>query len=161
MDGRLRNMTALYLTDGDRMLLLYRVGSRVIEPSWVGVGGHFEKDELNDARAALLREVREEIGLNEDDLVGLRLRYIALRNKNGEIRQNYYFFAQLAEGVPLTDCDEGCLEWVRLDELLNRPMPFTAKCVLRHYLTEGRATDALYCAASAADGARFVPLEEF
>ena len=99
MQGKLRNMASVYITDGNRMLLLYRVGSRVVAPSWCGVGGHFEKEELNDAKAAILREVWEEIGLRECDLKNLKLRYITLRNKNGEIRQNYYFFAELAKGT--------------------------------------------------------------
>lgn len=63
MDGRLRCMTAVYITRGEEMLLLYRVGSRVVAPSWCGIGGHFEPEELNDARACVLRELREEAGL--------------------------------------------------------------------------------------------------
>ena len=74
MDGKLRNMASLYLTRGDEMLLLYRVGSRVVPPSWCGVGGHFEREELNDARACVLRELTEEIGLTEQNLAGLALR---------------------------------------------------------------------------------------
>ena len=40
MRVKLRSMTSLYLTRGDEMLLLYRVGSRVVEPSWCGIGGY-------------------------------------------------------------------------------------------------------------------------
>ena len=64
MDGKLRNMTAVYLLHGDEILFLYRQGSRVVGDSYVGTaGGHFEKDELNDARACVLREAYEELGL--------------------------------------------------------------------------------------------------
>ena len=57
MDGRLRNMTAVYLLRGSRVLLLYRQGGRVVNDVWTGsAGGHFERDELNDARACVLRE---------------------------------------------------------------------------------------------------------
>ena len=52
MDGRLRNMTAVYITRGEEMLLLYRVGSRVVAPSYCGIGGHFEEAELNAACCA-------------------------------------------------------------------------------------------------------------
>ena len=65
MDGKLRNMTAIYLSRNGKLLMLYRVGSRVVLPSWCGIGGHFEKDELNDAKAAMLREMSEEIGISE------------------------------------------------------------------------------------------------
>ena len=61
MDGRLRNMTAVYLLRGSRVLLLYRQGGRVVNDVWTGsAGGHFERDELNDARACVLRELNEE-----------------------------------------------------------------------------------------------------
>ena len=99
MAEKLRNMTAVYLFREGKLLMLYRVGSRVVAPSWCGVGGHFEQAELNDPRACALRELREETGLTEESLEELRLRYITLRMKNGEIRQNYYFFAGASMGA--------------------------------------------------------------
>ena len=42
MAEKLRNMTAVYLFREGKLLMLYRVGSRVVAPSWCGVGGHFE-----------------------------------------------------------------------------------------------------------------------
>ena len=84
MNGKLRNMTGLYLRQGDRLLLLYRIGSSVVADSYIpAAGGHFEKAELNDARACVLRELYEETGLTERDIENLALRYIAMRMKNG------------------------------------------------------------------------------
>lgn len=51
----LRNMTTIYIIFKNKMLLLYRVGSRVVQPSWCGIGGHFEKGELNNPKACVLR----------------------------------------------------------------------------------------------------------
>lgn len=162
MDGKLRNMTAAYITRGEEMLLLYRVGSRVVAPSWCGVGGHFECAELNDARACVLREVYEETGLCEADLEGLTMRYVTLRLKNGEVRQNYYFFAELAPGARVPqESGEGRLEWVRFDALLERNMPHTAYYVVKHYLETGRRTDTLYAGATIQDAVVFTPLDEF
>lgn len=162
MDGALRNMTSLYLTRGGQMLLLYRVGSRVVSPSWCGIGGHFEREELNDARACMLRELGEEAGLREQDLDGLALRYVTLRRKAGEIRQNYYFFAALRDGVGApSDCGEGILRWVPLADVLSLEMPFTARCVLAHYLQTGQQTNALYAGCATPDGAAFTAMEEF
>ena len=155
-------MTAVYISQNEKMLLLYRVGSRVVAPSWCGVGGHFEKDELNDAKAAVLREMNEEIGLSEDDLVNLKMRYITLRNKNGEIRQNYYFFADLKENAVLkTDCDEGKLEWVEYESVLKREMPYTAKQMLEHYMSTGRFDEKLYGGVSTPESAVFTEMEDF
>lgn len=159
----LRNMTSIYLSKRDKMLLLYRQGGRVVSNVWVGsAGGHFEKEELNDPRACVLRELKEEIGLGPEDLVGLKLRYVCLRHVNGEIRQNYYFFAQLREGVEddLTSC-EGQLRWFAQPELHDLEMPYTAKAMLEHYLAAGQFDDRLYCGAADGKGSVFTELVEF
>lgn len=148
----LRNMTSIYLSKGDKMLLLYRQGGRVVSNVWVGsAGGHFEKEELNDPKACVLRELKEEIGLGPEHLVDLKLRYVCLRRVNGEIRQNYYFFARLRKDVKteLASC-EGELRWFSLSELPGLDMPYTARAMLEHYLAEGQFDDKLY--AGAADG---------
>ena len=77
-DTKLRNMTAIYISRGSEMLMLYRIGSRVVEPSWCGIGGHFEQTELNDPKACVLRELFEEINLGENDFENLQLRYVTL-----------------------------------------------------------------------------------
>ena len=162
MEGKLRNMTAIYLIQEDKMLMLYRVGSRVVSPSWCGIGGHFEKDELNDAKAAMLREMKEEIGLFEHDIENLKFKYITLRCKNCEIRQNYYFFANLKENAVLkTECTEGNLEWVNIDDVLKKEMPFTAKYMLEHYLSTGRFDDKVYAGVTTPNGIVFTELEDF
>ena len=160
MDGKLRQMTALYLTKGEKMLLLYRIGSRVVAPSWCGIGGHLEPEEIGDAKAGVLREVREEIGLTEGDMENLTMRYMTLRYTKGEIRCNFYFFAELKDGVNLSmECPEGILEWVPVDSVLDRNMPVTAKFMLEHYLREGRYTDILYGGVTTETEAHFTAME--
>lgn len=158
---KLRNMTSLYLVEDNRVLCLYRIGSRVVNGKYVGsAGGHFEPEELNDPRACVLREASEELGLGEVDLEGLSLRYITHRLTAGEIRQNYYFFARLKEHRPLAST-EGNLRWVSFDEVPELPMPVSAGHMLRHYLKEGRFTEILYGGITEKNGTRFVPLEDF
>ena len=100
MNVNLRNMTSVYLIKGDRILLLLRQGGRVVNNVWIGTaGGHFEEYELNDPKACVIREMEEETGLTENDIEDLQLRYITLRRISGEIRQNYFFFARLKDGV--------------------------------------------------------------
>lgn len=177
-EGKLRNMTAIYLRYGDGMVLLYRVGSRVVGNCYTGTaGGHFEKDELNDARSCVLRELHEETGLTERDIENLALRYVTLRLKNGEIRQNYYFFADLKEEIgrkwglaqessqriqlDFLKSTEGRLEWIPNGRLEELEMPASARFMIQHYLAVGKDTNALYGGVTTDEGIEFVELKEF
>lgn len=162
MLGKLRNMTAIYLFKGDKVLLLFKQGGRVVNNVWTGsAGGHFEEYELNDAKACVLRELKEELGINENEIHNLALRYVTLRRTNGEIRQNYYFFANLDENIndELTS-NEGNLKWFSLDEIGGLEMPHTAKSVMEHYCTVGRFSDKLYVGATSQKGVEFIELPE-
>ena len=143
---KLRNMTGIYLSCNGQMLLLYRQGGRVVSNQWIAsAGGHFEPEELNDPKACVLRELKEELNLTVDDLTGMRMRYIALRNTKGEIRQNYYFFADLKpEHYSLFTSNEGKCRWVDYADIMNYDMPLTARYVMDHYLRVGKYTDDLY-----------------
>lgn len=160
MDIRLRNMTSIFLTKGDQMLLLYRQGGRVVSNVWVGsAGGHFEQEELNDPKACVLRELEEELGLTGDQLKDLTLRYIMLRRTKGEVRQNYYYFAELREDRALSS-NEGMLQWFPLEKLPELDMPFSAKQMILHYLKRGRFHDKLYCGVGNVETSVFSELPE-
>lgn len=161
MKKRLRNMTSLYLTDGNGILCLYRIGSRVANHKYVGAaGGHFEKEELNDPMACVIREMKEELSLTPEDVQGLRLRYITYRLTGGEIRQNYYFFGQLAQKRPLSST-EGQLRWVSMEEIPSLEMPVSAKHMILHYLAVGRFDEKLYAGITQQEGTDFVEMQEF
>lgn len=158
---KLRNMTSLYLSNDQGVLCLYRIGSRVADRMYIGsCGGHFEDGELNDPRKCILREMQEELGLTEADICGLTLRYITLRLKNGEIRQNYYFFACLAEDRELKST-EGILHWVSWDNVQTLEMPGSAKHMLLHYRDVGQYTTTVYGGITQEDHTDFVPFTEF
>ena len=160
--GKLRNMTSIYLLCEDKILLLYRQGSRVVNNVWTGsAGGHFEEYELNDAKACVLRELQEELGLTEDMLEDLVLRYITLRKTNGEVRQNYYFFAQLPGGTEMElVSDEGSLKWFQIEEVRELEMPLSAKCMMEHYLEVGRYDKMLYVGVADSEKGGFTKLPE-
>lgn len=162
MNGKLRNMTALYLTKNDKVLLLYREGGRVVNNVWTGsAGGHFEEFELNDAEACVVREMEEELGLKAEDIEGLTLRYVTLRNIKGEIRQNYYFFANLKNHVnDHLQSNEGICKWFSIDEISCLEMPFTAKHVVEHFYSVGCMTDKLYVGVTTNEGVDFLELCE-
>lgn len=158
----LRNMTTIYIMFNNKILMLYRVGSRVVQPSWCGIGGHFEKDELNNPKACIIRELLEETGIGESDIGDVKLKYITLRMKNNEISQNYYYFTEFFNTeIDIKNCDEGTLEWVDINEVLDREMPFTAKECLKHYLDIGKDDNKLYAGIATENGVNFVELKEF
>lgn len=161
MDGKLRNMTSVYLLREDAVLCLYRMGSRVANNQYIGsAGGHFEQAELNDAKSCVLREMKEELGLEEGDVEGLKLRYITHRLKNGEIRQNYYFFGTLKEERELQST-EGKLRWVTFEAVPELDMPVSAKHMILHYLEVGRFDNQLYAGITEETGTKFVTMREF
>ena len=161
---KLRNMTSIYLRRGDKLLLLYRIGSRVIGNSYTGTaGGHMEEAELNNPRACVLRELQEETGLSESDVENLQFRYITLRLKNGEVRQNYYFFGKLADHVDANKLtsNEGELQWFDISEVGKLNMPHSAKYMLLHYIKTGQFTDCLYGGITTENNVEFTELREF
>lgn len=136
MDEKLRNLTSIYITKGDKMLLLFRQGGRVVSDTWVGsAGGHFEEYELNDPKACVLRELKEELQISEKDIRNLAMRYITLRWIKGG--------------------------WFTLSELPALEMPFTAKFVVEHYLKTGRNTKDLYVGVADEKGVNFTKLPEY
>jgi 8-oxo-dGTP diphosphatase len=161
--GILRNMASIYLQHNNKMLLLYRQGSRVVNNVWVGsAGGHFEECELNDAKSCVLRELEEELSITEDMICNLELRYITLRRTYCEIRQNYYFFANLTSNLQMDiSSNEGVSKWFTLNELTGLKMPFTSQYVMEHYLKVGMHNHNVY--GGIADGSKvvFTELSEF
>lgn len=161
--GKLRNMTSIYLSRNDKMLLLYRQGSKVVNNMWIAsAGGHFDECELNDAKACVLRELKEELSITEDMICNLRLRYITLRRIEGEIRQNYYFFADLADDYTgEIASNEGISRWFELDEISELKMPFTAQYVIEHYLKTGIYDDKMYGGIADGEKVIFIEMPEF
>ena len=164
MESKLRNMTSIYLRRDDKFLLLYRMGSKVIGNSYTGTaGGHMEESELNNPRACVLRELEEETGLTERDVENLQFRYITLRLKNGEVRQNYYFFGELAAHVDVDalTSNEGELQWFDISEVENLNMPHSARYMILHYIKTGQYTNCLYGGNTTENGVEFTELREF
>lgn len=163
MNGKLRNMSAIYIRYESKMLMLYRQGGRVVNNVWTAsAGGHFEENELNNAKACVLRELEEEIGITEKSLKNIELRYVTLRRTNGEIRQNYYFFAELREYTSFDFAsNEGILKWFDVSELRTLEMPYTAKYVIDHYLNIGAFNNKVYGGIANGEEVIFIELPEF
>jgi len=122
-----------------------------------------EESELNNPRACVLRELQEETVLTEQNVENVTLRYITLRLKNGEVRQNYYFFGELAEHVDVEklSSNEGELQWFEVSEVENLNMPHSAKYMMLHYIKTGQYTDCLYGGITTENSVEFTELREF
>lgn len=154
MSVTLRNMASIYLLQDDKILLLYRQGSRVVNNVWIGsAGGHMEPEEISDPLSCAMREMQEELGLTAQDVTPPVLRYITMRMTGGEIRQNHYYFAHLKTKRELHS-NEGQLRWFRLDEIADLPMAYTARYMTDHWLSTGRHTECVY--GGVADGEKVV-----
>ena len=149
-----RQMTSILLQRGTQILLLRREGSRVIDTSWVGIGGHVEDDETSEPARAALRELHEELAITQDQIRGLRLRYVATCEVSDEVRVTYYYTATLLDDAPLPEqCDEGILAWFAIDaDLTALPMPTTARIALDHWQRAGRFDDLTRLIAVAQSG---------
>ena len=161
MNPGLRNMTSLFFTQEEGLWCLYRIGSRVANHKYVGAcGGHFTEAELSSPERCVLREMEEELGLFPEDIEGLTLRYVTVRYMGHEIRQNYYFFAELKEKRQLTST-EGELRFFTWEELKSVDMPVSARHMMDHYLAVGRFDDHRYAGITEPGGSRFVRLQHF
>ena len=128
---------------------LYDVGGKVL---LCGVGHN---------RDTYLHSCEERIGV--PNRLSPNLKPCTIRLKNGEIRQNYYFFARLKENRPLSST-EGTLHHIRYEDLPELNMPISAKDMILHYAQIGRFTDKLYVSvaeSNEAGDACFVELREF
>ena len=94
--------------------MLHRVVKKndINKDKWIGVGGHFEKDESPEE--CLMREVREETGYT---LTSYRFRgIVTFVSGDGVTEYMHLFTADGFEGEPI-ECDEGVLEWVPKEDI--------------------------------------------
>ncbi len=125
----MRNTTLCYIERGREYLMLHRVKKAIDEnkDKWIGIGGKFREGESPED--CLLREVREETGL-----VLTRWRYrgiVTFVSDEWGTEYMHLFTADTWEGEIHTDCDEGVLDWIDRDALLQLPIWEGDKIFLR------------------------------
>lgn len=109
--------TLCYIEKDDSYLMLHRVKKEVDvnKDKWIGVGGHFEKEESPEE--CLLREVKEETGLT---LKSWRFRGLITFVCEGWNTEYMCLYTADKFHGELKECDEGELLWVpksKLNEL--------------------------------------------
>ncbi len=114
------NQTTLcYIERDGQYLMMHRVKKEhdINKDKWVGIGGHFEKDESPEE--CLLRETMEETGLT---LTDYQLRGII--TFSCDRWQTEYMFLYTATGFQgkVGACDEGTLEWIDKTAVYDLPI---------------------------------------
>ena len=111
--------TLCYLEKDGCYLMLHRVKKKqdANHDKWIGVGGKFEPGE--DALACVLREVREETGLTMHK--PLYRGIVDFYCDPWPAERMHLFTCTDFSGV-MTDCDEGCLEWVEKSAVQDLPI---------------------------------------
>jgi 8-oxo-dGTP diphosphatase len=108
--------TLCYIEKDDSYLMLHRIKKKidVNKGKWIGVGGHFEKDESPDE--CLLREVKEETGLK---LLSYKCRgLVTFISDEWESEYMFLYTADKFEGEMIA-CNEGELKWVKKEDVLS------------------------------------------
>jgi 8-oxo-dGTP diphosphatase len=111
------------LSPDSRQVLLIHRDRRPDDPhfgKYNGLGGKLDRGE--DVVAGLRREVREESGLECEDLVLRGTISWPGFGKHGEDWFGFVFRVERWSGEPLAANPEGTLEWVALDRLLELPL---------------------------------------
>ena len=108
---------------------------------WCGVGGGMKDDEFSEPRKAVIREIYEESGIEEEYINNLNLKYIRVNKHFEGISYLYVYFADVTK-IDVWQTYEGTLEWIPRADFFNREVAMES--LLRHYFSEGINTNDLY-----------------
>lgn len=108
--------TLCYIEKDNQYLMLHRVSKEkdINKDKWIGIGGHFEKDESPEE--CLLREAKEETGFT---LTSFQFRgLVTFLSDRWETEYMCLYTADGFEGE-MIECDEGKLEWVEKEKIFD------------------------------------------
>ena len=111
----MKNTTLIYLERDHKYLMMYR-GRKPHDPNagkWIGIGGKIEEGETPEECA--IRETREETGITLDSLAFRGIVFFI--NTKYETEYMYLYTSTEFDGADSTDCDEGDLRWIDIDEI--------------------------------------------
>lgn len=128
--GIKRTAVMVLLRHGDQFLLLKRL-KVPNKDKYTPVGGKL--DPFESPLKAAYRETLEETGIEVKDL-----RYMGLLVESAPNNYNWTCFVYLGE-IPWQSpppCNEGTLEWINIDDLLNVPTPPTDWSIYQYILEQ-------------------------
>jgi len=108
------NTTLCYIEKDGKYLMLHRVKKErdINKDKWIGIGGKFEHGESPED--CLLREAKEETGLT---VTSYQYRGIVTFVSGDDTEYMHLFTADGFYGT-IKECDEGDLEWIEKEKLL-------------------------------------------
>lgn len=110
----MKNSTLCYIEKDGKYLMLHRIKKEndINHDKWIGIGGKFEDGESPEE--CMLREAKEETGL---DIKSYSFRGIV--TFVSDIYETEYMHLFTADGFTgnISECDEGCLEWIKKEKL--------------------------------------------
>ena len=111
----MKNTTLCYIQRDGKYLMLHRVKKEndLNRDKWIGLGGKLEENESPEE--CVVREIREESGL---ELASWRYRGIVTFVSDRWEGEYMHLFTSDDFTGQITDCDEGVLEWIDKYELL-------------------------------------------
>lgn len=89
------------------------------------------EEAIKQPMKACYRGIHEESGLTAEEIEGLKLRYVLLRVKEEEVRQQFVYFGE-ARTREVTASEEGELHWIHQNELPSLPMSRIIRFMLEH-----------------------------
>ena len=112
----MKKSTCVYLIRDGKWLMLLRNRKKndVNHGKWIGVGGKCEGQESYEDCA--VREVREETGLNAEQLIPAGILLFEYEGKEPE--EIAVFVCRRFSGT-MRECDEGTLAWIDEDQILS------------------------------------------
>lgn len=122
----------IYLEKDNKYLMLYRNKKKkdINKNKYIGVGGHVEKGETPDE--AIVREVKEETGLDLLSFIKRGLVYFVLNGYEEEM----YIYTSLDFKGELIECNEGELSWIDKGKVMSLPIWEGDKYFLKHLLED-------------------------
>ena len=128
----MKQTVLVYIEENNKYLMLYRNKKEkdINKNKYIGVGGHVEKGGTPDQ--ALIREVKEETGL---DLLSFNKRGLVYFVLNG-YEEEMYIYTSLDFKGELIECNEGELSWIDKDNVISLPIWEGDKYFLKHLLED-------------------------
>ena len=116
----MKNTTLCYIEKDEKYLMLHRIKKQndINRDKWIGIGGKVEDGE--SPHDCIIREIKEETGISPTNI-----RYRGLITFVSNIYETEYmhlFSCNEFEGEIISSCDEGNLEWIAINDLLDLPM---------------------------------------